>query len=317
MDGLLIVNKPAGPSSHEAVVRVRRVLGERRIGHTGTLDPAASGVLPMVLGRATRLSRFLSGADKTYEADIRLGFATTTFDAHGAPAGALYEGPWPEASAVEAALDAFRGVFVQQPPAYSAKKIGGRRSYDIARRAERGVTGGSLEGVATPAPVAVRTSAIEILRTEGELVVVRVCCSAGFYVRSLAHDLGQRLGTGAHLRSLRRTSSGDMTIERAITLAALEDREQGRTAAEKALVPLDRMLADFEAVVLTSQGIRRAVAGCELGPADAVSGFDGLRVTPGPTADRPVRLLSEGGSLVAIGTASRASGLLHPLVVLM
>jgi tRNA pseudouridine55 synthase len=123
MDGLLVVDKPAGPTSHEVVARVRRALGERRIGHTGTLDPAATGVLPLVLGRATRLARFLSASDKSYEAIVRLGVATDTCDAEGTAAGPRYEGAMPSREAVDRALDQFRGTFLQQPPAYSANKI--------------------------------------------------------------------------------------------------------------------------------------------------------------------------------------------------
>ena len=134
MDGLLIVDKPSGPTSHDVVARVRRVLHERPIGHTGTLDPMASGVLPLVVGRATRLARFMSG-DKTYEASIRLGGATSTYDALGQPVGGTFIGPWPDRAAVDGALDAFRGTFQQQPPAYSAKKIAGRRNYELAGRA--------------------------------------------------------------------------------------------------------------------------------------------------------------------------------------
>src|SRR5688572_21194956 len=122
MDGLLVIDKPSGPTSHEAVARVRRALGEQRIGHTGTLDPAATGVLPLVLGRATRLARFLSSSDKSYEAVVRLGVATDTCDGEGIPTGAVHHGKLPSRDMIDQALDAFRGTFVQQPPAYSAKK---------------------------------------------------------------------------------------------------------------------------------------------------------------------------------------------------
>src|SRR5579862_1872874 len=122
MDGLLVVDKPAGPTSHDVVARMRRVLGEKRIGHTGTLDPLATGVLPLVLGRATRLARFLSGSDKTYEAVITLGVSTDTADAEGTAIGACHDGPLPEHTAIDRALDAFRGTFLQTPPAHSAKK---------------------------------------------------------------------------------------------------------------------------------------------------------------------------------------------------
>ena len=133
MDGVLVIDKPAGPTSHDVVARMRRRLGERSIGHTGTLNPTATGVLPLVVGRATRLARFLSCGDKAYDAVVRLGIATDTGDAAGTAVGEPFAGPMPVREAIERALDAFRGSYLQQPPAYSAKKIAGRRSYAIAR----------------------------------------------------------------------------------------------------------------------------------------------------------------------------------------
>ena len=133
MDGLLIIDKPAGPTSHDVVARMRRALHEPRIGHTGTLDPAATGVLLLVLGRATRLARFLSASDKSYEAVVRLGFSTDTLDARGRTTGPVSQASLPSREAIDAALDAFRGTFLQQPPAFSAKKIDGTRSHKLAR----------------------------------------------------------------------------------------------------------------------------------------------------------------------------------------
>src|SRR5262245_53837740 len=214
MDGLLVVDKPSGPTSHDVVARMRRVLREQRIGHTGTLDPGATGVLPLVIGRATRLARFLSASDKSYEAIIRLGFATDTADTEGSPIGGRYDGPLPAIEAINRALDAFRGQFLQQPPAFSAKKIGGRRSYDLARR------GPSLpvpdQSLPRPQPVTVHR--LQILTVDGDAVTVSIDCSAGFYVRSLACDLGERLGTGGHLIGLRRTCSGEYSIADALPL---------------------------------------------------------------------------------------------------
>src|SRR5499427_4435886 len=140
MDGLLIIDKPAGPTSHDVVARMRRMLGERRIGHTGTLDPAATGVLPLVLGRATRLAQFLSDSDKSYEAIVRFGFATDTRDAQGQPIGDVRT-PALSLDEIAAALEAFRGTFLQQPPAFSAKKIGGKRSHKLARARARDAAG--------------------------------------------------------------------------------------------------------------------------------------------------------------------------------
>src|ERR1035437_4032146 len=267
MDGLLVVDKPAGPTSHDVVARVRRVLGERRIGHTGTLDPAATGVLPLVLGRATRLARFLSARDKSYDAVIRLGVATDTYDGRGVAVGPRHDGAWPSREAIAAALDRFRGTFEQQPPAFSAKKIDGRRSYTLAR-----ARGQAPALPALPAPVSVTARTIDIVSVDGDCVTLAIDCSAGFYVRSLAHDLGAALGTGAHLAALRRTRSGDFTLADSLPLAAAED---DRDAALAAVIPLDRMLLSLPAVVLTEQGARHAAHGRDLSAADVAGGTIG------------------------------------------
>jgi tRNA pseudouridine55 synthase len=319
MDGLLIIDKPVGPTSHEVVARVRRALGERRIGHTGTLDPLASGVLPLVLGRATRLARFLSASDKTYDARIRLGVATTTYDADGTPVGAPYEGPVPARDAIERALDDFRGTFLQQPPIYSAKKVDGRRSYKNARAQAKHGTLPALPASpapAAPAPVAVTTHSVDVVSLDADVVRVRVHCSAGFYVRSLAHDLGQRLGTGAHLIALRRTASGDISLDEAIALDAIE---RDPAVAAGAVVPLSGMLPGLTAVTLTDEGARRAAHGCDLGPGDLEK--EGRSPIAGGTAtttpDPFFRLVDPAGNLVAIATPREPPGLLHPAVVLV
>lgn len=317
MDGLLIVDKPTGPTSHEVVARVRRALGERRIGHTGTLDPAASGVLPLVLGRATRLARFLARADKSYHAMIRMRVATDTYDGEGTPTQPMYEGPLPSAEAIDFALDGFRGTFDQRPPAFSAKKIQGRRSYRLARAASRTAAGSQPPaGVAArPACVRVTTFAVDLLGVDGDLVTIRVDCSAGFYVRALAHDLGERLGVGAYLAALCRTVSGDARIENAVALDAIE-REPALAATS--IVPLSRMLPGLAAVTLTRDGVRHALHGRDVGPGDVEQGGgdvfrpDAVNSLP----DSFFRLLDPGGELVAIATPTEASGLLHPAVVL-
>ena len=178
MDGLLIVDKPSGPTSHDVVARLRRVLREKRIGHTGTLDPMATGVLVLVVGKATRLAKFLSASDKSYDAIVRFGFATDTHDAQGRPVGPVIEGAAPAREAIDAALDAFRGTFMQQPPAFSAKKVDGHRSYKLARstRQERSHTATSSTfpaPPALPAPTTVTTHRIEILRVDADTVALR------------------------------------------------------------------------------------------------------------------------------------------------
>jgi tRNA pseudouridine55 synthase len=305
MDGVLVIDKPAGPTSHDVVARVRRAIRERRVGHTGTLDPAASGVLPLVLGRATRLARFLSTGDKAYDAVIRLGFATTTNDRQGVPLDEPYQGPLPSRDAIDAALDRFRGTFLQQPPAYSAKMIDGHRSYKLARRRGDG-SRTEIRPTPVPQPTTVTTRLVELRDMTDDRVTLHVVCSAGFYVRALAHDLGEGLGTGAHLVDLRRTRSGDFALDVA---HPLDDIDRHPDQAGRAVIPLGRMLTGFASVTLTEEGTRHAVHGRALGPPD----FSTIYRT---TAQGWVRLLDEAGDLVGIGRASSQPGVLHPSVVL-
>jgi len=311
MDGLLVVDKPAGPTSHDVVARMRRALGERRIGHTGTLDPAATGVLCLVLGRATRLARFLSASDKTYEAVVRFGFATDTGDAQGRIVGVQSTGEAPSHGGIEAALTTLRGTYLQQPPAFSAKKIGGTRSYALARaraRASEAVPAAPAHP-ALPAPVSVTVHRLEVLSQEANAVTLRVDCSAGFYVRALAHDLGERLGIGAHLASLRRTRSGDFSLERAV---ALDEAQRDPARAVAAIVPMADMLPEFPLFRLSIEGVRRAVNGCVLDQRDCAT-----RESRIPNPESLVRLLDPAGELVAVARTSSGPGLLHPIVVLM
>jgi tRNA pseudouridine55 synthase len=315
MDGLLIIDKPAGPTSHDVVSRMRRLLREKRIGHTGTLDPAATGVLLLVVGRATRLSQFLTASDKAYEAVVRLGFATDTADAEGQPVGPVSRAALPPREIIEAALDEFRGTFLQQPPAYSAKKIGGVRSYTLARAA-RVTPADPKDPDPTNPPgrrdlpdrASVTVHRLEIVSVQADEVTLHVDCSAGFYVRSLAHDLGRRLGVGGHLASLRRTRSGDFTLEQATTL---ETVERDPPHAIDSMIPLADMLPAFASVTLTAEGVLRALHGRELGPSDTERGL-------ASRASSFVRLLDQSGQLIGIAEpVGSAAVLLHPSVVLM
>jgi tRNA pseudouridine55 synthase len=318
MDGVLVIDKPAGPTSHDVVARARRALGERRIGHTGTLDPAASGVLPLVVGRATRLARFLSASDKSYEAAIRLGLSTDTGDAQGIGVWAPSQLALPSRDAIDHALATFRGTFIQQPPAYSAKRIDGRRSYDLAR-----ASAGRGAPAKLPRPVEVTAHAIDILGVSDHDITLQVTCSAGFYLRSLAHDLGERLGTGAHLIGLRRTRSGDFALRDSVALNAVElDPACGKAA----LVPLARLLLSMSSVVLTAEGAKHASHGHVLEPADLVLGLTRQATwTPAPAqagaaarSNPPwIRLLDQDGELVGLARREGASGILHPSVVLV
>ena len=302
MDGLLVIDKPAGPTSHDVVARVRRVLGEQRIGHTGTLDPAASGVLPLVLGRATRLARFMSGSNKRYEAVVRFGQATDTYDAEGVPVGEQSIAV-PSREQLESALDAFRGTFEQQPPAFSAKKVAGRRSYESARAARLKPLPDlpGPPGLSLPAPVSVTVHHLAIVGLAADCATLTLECSAGFYVRSLAHELGVSLGIGAHLAALRRTASAGLTLADAIPLDAAE---RSRDAAAAAIVPIERMLQDLPSVVLGREDVERVTHGQDVAA--------GARKAGGNS----VRLFDQAGQLLGIAEAARTPGFLHPSIVL-
>ena len=260
-------------------------------------------MLPLLLGRATRLAQFLNRTDKIYEATIALGVSTDTGDAMGQPIGQPYRGLLPSIEAIDRALDASRGSFAQQPPAFSAKRVDGRRSYKNARAHRRDPA--LATAPALPAPVTVTTHALNIMGVDEGCVTLQVHCSAGFYVRSLAQDLGERLGTGGHLVSLRRTRSGVADIAEALPLA---DVERDPAGAARLVLPLARMLPDLPSIVLTPEGVRRASHGHDILPRDTVRSSGG--------ASRLVRLLDAGGDLLAIAEAGPSPGLLHPFVVL-
>src|SRR5512138_289372 len=273
MDGVLVIDKPEGLTSHDVVAAARRLLGEKRIGHTGTLDPLATGVLPLACGRATRLVRFLSATEKEYDATVLFGVTTDTLDVTGEVISRT--GRVPSRDGLVAALRSFEGEQLQVPPAYSAKKIAGRRAYELARRDEP---------VALD-PVRVRASRIELVEYDherpstllGARCRISLTCSAGFYVRALVRDLGERLGTGATLEALRRTRSGDFTLDEAVDLddvgrKRLDPSDPGSRiqdpALESLLIPMERLLPGFPAVTVTTEGLTRVSHGQHVRPAD-------------------------------------------------
>lgn len=314
LTGALLVDKPSGPTSHDVVAFARRLLHTSRVGHTGTLDPLATGLLVLLIGPATRLARFVSADEKEYLADIRLGVATPTYDAQSLPADVRYpisDVRYPTRGEIEAALARFRGSFLQTPPQYSAKKIAGIAAYSKARKNETVV----LE------PAAVTVRELELLNTSdiGDrasdigrgLVRLRVAATAGFYVRSLAHDLGQALGCGAHLEALRRTRAGRFRVEDA---ASLDTLQAAGPAAPERILPVSELLGHLPAVAATEAGLRRAENGNPLRPGDL---DDGAGVDDGAKAGSGafVRVLGGGGETMAVAEA-RPDGLLHPVVVL-
>jgi len=292
LDGILLVDKPRGWTSHDVVAKVRLITGQRRIGHTGTLDPMATGLLTLCLGNATRLVEFLIGHDKRYTATVTLGQATTTDDAEG---GVLEACPIPElaASTLEAALDGFRGPILQTPPAFSALKVGGRRAYDLARAG---------------APPEMAPRSITIYSLQGEFagpaaVELDLTCSSGTYVRSLARDLGIALGTVAHLSTLRRERAGPFSIGAGHTLEDIEAAADAGTIGEF-LAPADEGIADMEAAILGMEGAT-----------SIANGLAWMTAIP-PVGDRfPVRIYAASGSFVGVGSVS-SLGRIHASKVL-
>jgi tRNA pseudouridine55 synthase len=298
MDGVLVADKPQGLTSHDVVAVARRCLKEPRIGHTGTLDPLATGVLPLACGRATRLVRFLSSSAKDYDAVIRFGVTTDSYDVTGTAVSR--SGRVPEREAVETVLQSLLGDRAQVPPAFSAKKIAGQRAYAMARRDE---------AVALQ-PVPVRLTRAELVEFSGASARIALSCSAGFYVRSFAHELGERVGTGACLETLRRTRSGPFDLSNAV---ALEELQRDPAGAAAGAVPLDRLLLDLPGARLTDEGRTRVKHGQDV---------DHSHVWPDDSACLDtragawIRLLDAGGRLLALATPSHRPRALHPAVVL-
>jgi tRNA pseudouridine55 synthase len=241
MNCILVIDKPTGMTSHDVVNRVRRILGQKAVGHLGTLDPSATGVLPIVAGNLTRLAQFYSKSEKSYEGVIRFGFATDTYDADGEPTSAAQTVAL-DLESLRDVASTFRGRIQQLPPPFSAKKIGGVPAYKLARKKKEV----ALE------PVEVEVKEFEILGLTGDCAEFCACVSSGTYMRSVAHDLGQRLGCGAHLKSLRRTKVAEFAIEDAHTLEQLEQAAQQGSAEVLAVHPR-KLLPEFPSVTASDE----------------------------------------------------------------
>jgi tRNA pseudouridine55 synthase len=315
MNGVLLIDKPAGVTSHDVIDEVRRILHVRRVGHTGTLDPFATGVLVILVDRATRLAQFLSGVEKEYEAVIRLGYATDTGDltgkriddresehAKGGQTGMSVR-RWSREQ-IEAALASLRGEIDQVPPMYSAKKQGGRKLYELARRGEE----------VERKPVRVCIYKFEAIKPAGELLKdnldgtfdfkVRVACSSGTYIRTLAEDFGKRLQVGAHLAELRRTRVGDFEIQNAQTLEQVKVNV-AEEALGKIILPADAALSRLPFVDLGPDDLRKVQNGVAIRVSEATwSNGDWVRIR------------DERGKLIAVAEFDAASQSLRPGVVI-
>jgi tRNA pseudouridine55 synthase len=284
-NALLIVNKPIGPTSHHVVNVVRRGTNVRKVGHAGTLDPRAEGVLVLCLGAATRLSEYLSTSDKRYEALVRFGAGTKTYDSEGEVV--RLTGMAPQEEEIEAALPAFRGEISQTPPPFSAVKIQGRKAYELARSGED----------VDLQPRMVTINELQVLGYEPPDLRLLIDCSAGTYVRSLANDLGECLSVGAHLAALRRIKAGPFSIEEAIPLSKLEAVFITGTW-EQFLVPAADALPDFPIVRIEGESM------------DLVR--NGHRIPAEPGANGMARAIDAQGELVAILEAVEDGTLWHP-----
>lgn len=275
ISGVLVVDKPVGMTSHDVVEAIRRGTGIRRAGHTGTLDPRASGVLVILVGPAVRLSEYVSASDKRYQAIIRLGSSTDTFDADGKFVRTDQPVNVTETQ-FETILKQFEGEIEQTPPPYSAVKVGGRRAYDMARQGEE----------VELAPRKIQVHHLEVLEWAPPEVVVDVHCSSGTYVRSLANDMGNALGTGAYLVGLRRTKSGRFSLRDATPLRKLQESFQAGNWYQY-LIPAAEALGDWPAI--------------ELNPDEVEEVRHGHRVKAAPdTKPGLVRGVSAAGELIAL-----------------
>jgi tRNA pseudouridine55 synthase len=291
LDGLLLVDKETGCTSHDVVQMVRRVFRQKRVGHCGTLDPDATGLLLVTLGQATRLTRFLIQARKVYEGTITFGVATDTYDASGRPVAELPTAGL-EAAAIDDAMRTLTGTFEQRLPAYSAHKIQGVKLYEMARRGEE---------IPEASKSVTVDEFVRITGLESDRIDFRLTCSSGTYARSLAHEVGKAVGTGGHLSALRRTRIGKpglwFDVANALTLAEADRRNAASSELGVAFMPLARIPLPFSTATLDPAQERRAVNGQTV----LVGGQGGA-------AGDWVRMIDRVGELVAVGSVIEALG---------
>ncbi|MBK7392077.1 MAG: tRNA pseudouridine(55) synthase TruB [Chloracidobacterium sp.] len=306
MEGILIIDKPAGITSHDVVARVRRILQTKRVGHTGTLDPFATGVMVILIGQATRLAQFLDKDEKEYEALVRFGFETDTGDLTGQVKNVECRMQNAEVAEIldrtnwNQVFSSFRGVIEQTPPMYSAKKVDGKKLYEHARKGE------TIERKSV-------TITIHKLELLGDLrrndlglescdLGLKVTCSAGTYIRTLAEDIGRKVGVGAHLAELRRTRAGKFGIEQSITLENLEQIDDKQSV----LIPMEEAVSHLTAFTLNTDRVGKTK-----------SGMSTRVFEPQFTAGQPIRMIDDDGTLIAMGAYDETENSVRPKVVLV
>ncbi|MGO8986249.1 MAG: tRNA pseudouridine(55) synthase TruB [Terriglobales bacterium] len=290
MNGVVVIDKPGGLTSHDVVNRVRRILGQRSVGHLGTLDPLATGVLPIVLGNLTRLAQFYAHSEKTYEGAIRFGFSTDTYDADGEPTTSPKEVNF-DCDVLREAVAQFQGSIEQMPPPFSAKKVAGVPAYKLARKKQE----------VALSPVQVEIKEFGILEATGDRATFRARVSSGTYIRSVAHELGRKLGCGAHLASLRRTAVAEFTIEAAHSLEVLEAAMQQGSAA-LLFVHSRKLVPQFPCVTANEESAARIRSGRSVN-------------LPEMSRAPKVKVFCGQDDLIAIATRI-AGTLFHPQIVL-
>lgn len=300
MDGILIIDKPAGITSHDVVSRVRRILGTKRVGHTGTLDPFATGVMVILVGQATRLAQFLDKDEKEYEAVVRFGFDTDTGDRTGTPKSAARSPNSLTSDDVRSVLDSFRGEIMQTPPMYSAKKVDGKKLYEHARKGETlerrsvAVTIHELEVVGDFATPEIGSSTLDL--------GLKVACSAGTYIRTLAEEIGRKIGVGAHLAELRRTRAGKFTFEQSLTLDQLDeltDPQSKLLAMKGAVSHLPTIILPYDRLDKTKNGLSTRIIETKFTDGEAI------------------QMQDAGKNLIAIGFYNKTENTVQPKVVLV
>lgn len=298
VEGALVIHKAAGMTSHDVVEAVRRLLGFRQVGHLGTLDPLATGVLPLLLGRATRLAQFYAGRRKRYDCRFRFGFATDTYDADGEPLGPD-AAPALDRTRLESLAARFVGRFQQMPPRFSAKKVGGRPAHVLARK----------QKAVELKPVEVEVYEFRLAEVEGSTARFLIECASGTYVRALAHDLGQLEGSGAHLASLVRTASGEFTLDQAVTLEELQSAAAAGRAAEL-VVPLENLLPELPRVTVlpiierrVRHGARFNVQLAQIQPGQPAAQGATAQLDSGEWKPARLRVFSQQQRLIAIAQA--------------
>ncbi len=303
MDGLLIIDKPAGLTSHDVIARVRRILKTKRVGHTGTLDPFATGVMVILVGKATRLAQFLDKDEKEYEATVRFGFETDTGDRTGSPSSKVQSPKFVKIEEIVGVLGAFRGEIEQTPPMYSAKKIEGKKLYELARK------GIEVERKA----VRIKISKLEVYeipndnadRTDIGLWTwdfgLTVACSAGTYIRTLAEDIGRAVDSAAHLAELRRTRAGKFELANSVTIDELQDAEEPKSY----LIPMEEAVSHIPSLVLNADRAAKTLNGLS-------SRIFDLEFKSGEA----IQMVNEDGEIIAIGFYNEAEKTVQPKIVL-